>query len=204
MSFYRKHLFPPLLDWATRPLHRDRQRLIGQARGRVLEVGVGSGANLPLYGPDALEVHALEPDPTLLRLARRQASRCAQPHRFRLLRGDARRLPYPDGHFDTVVACLVLCTIPDPGAAAREMRRVLAPEGRLLVLEHVLADTATTQRWQHRLDPLWHRLACGCHLTRPTARTLHDAGFDLSAIRRFRHARVPGLFRDMIEGSARP
>lgn len=204
MSFYSEHLFPPLLDWATRPFYRDRQRLIAQARGRVLELGAGSGANLPLYGPEAHEIHALEPDLTLLERARQQAARSDNPQRFRLVRGDAQRLPYPDNHFDTIVACLVLCTIPDPGAAAREMHRVLAGDGQVLVLEHQLAEAAATQRWQRRLDPLWQRLACGCHLDRPTSETLRAAGFDLSGTRRFRHPKVPGLFRDLLEGSARP
>ncbi|HAJ41343.1 MAG TPA: SAM-dependent methyltransferase, partial [Alcanivorax sp.] len=117
--------------------------------------------------------------------------------------GDARRLPYPDGHFDTVVACLVFCTIPEPELAAREMHRVLAPGGRLLLLEHIASGRPRTFRWQRRVDPLWHHLACGCHLTRPTPDTLRDAGFDLSDTRVFRHRKLPGLMAELLQGSAR-
>ena len=203
MGLYSEHVFPALLDWATRPFYRDRQRLIARARGRVLEIGAGSGANLPLYGPQATEVHALEPDPALLRRARGPAGAGDAPHRFRLVRGDAQRLPYPDGHFDTVVACLVLCTIPDADRAAGEMRRVLADDGELLILEHLLAERPGARRWPQRLNPLWHRLACGCQLTRATDITLAEAGFDLTAVRRFRHRKVPAFIGDMLEGSAR-
>ena len=203
MGFYSERIFPPLLDRATRPLYRDRQRLIGRARGRVLEIGVGNGANLPLYGDAATEIHGLEPEAGLLERAGRARAAAPAPERFHLLQGDAHHLPYPDGHFDTVVACLVFCTIPEPELAAREMHRVLAPGGRLLLLEHIASGRPRTFRWQRRVDPLWHHLACGCHLTRPTPDTLRDAGFDLSDTRVFRHRKLPGLMAELLQGSAR-
>ena len=119
MRWYQDHLFPKLLDWATRPLYRDRQRLLQGARGRVLELGIGTGANLALYGDAVSEIHGLEPEAAMLALARRHAREAGIRQPLHLLQGDARRLPYPDGHFDTVVACLVFCTIPDPELAAK-------------------------------------------------------------------------------------
>ncbi|MBF5057983.1 hypothetical protein Y5W_03277 [Alcanivorax sp. 521-1] len=204
MGFYSERIFPPLLDRATRPLYRDRQRLIGRARGRVLEIGVGNGANLPLYGDAATEIHGLEPEAGLLERAGRARAQAPAPERFHLLQGDAHHLPYPDGHFDTVVACLVLCTIPDPARAAREMRRVLADHGELLVLEHVASHRPRVHRWQRRLNPVWRHLACGCQLDRPTADTLAAAGFDLTDTRVFDHPKIPGLIQEFLEGTAKP
>lgn len=204
MGFYSERIFPPLLDRATRPLYRDRQRLIGRARGRVLEIGVGNGANLPLYGDAATEIHGLEPEAGLLERAGRARAAAPAPERFHLLQGDAHHLPYPDGHFDSVVACLVLCTIPDPARAAREMRRVLADHGELLVLEHVASHRPRVHRWQRRLNPVWRHLACGCQLDRPTADTLAAAGFDLTDTRVFDHPKIPGLIQEFLEGTAKP
>lgn len=204
MSFYSDHIFPPLLDWATRPFYRDRQRLIEGARGKVLEIGVGNGANLPLYGADATEIHGLEPDTALLARARRQLDECLAPRRFHLIAGSAHDLPYPDRHFDTVVACLVMCTIPDPHRAAREMRRVLADDGRLLILEHIASERPRARRWQRRLTPVWKHLACGCHLDRPTPEIFAEAGFDMSAARRYRHPKIPGFIDQILEGTATP
>ena len=104
MSLYEDTLFPVLLDWATRPVYRDRERIIGQARGRVLELGVGTGSNFPFYSDAATEIHGIEPAQALLTLAQEAASQCARPERFVLRTGDAQQLPYPDHHFDTVVA----------------------------------------------------------------------------------------------------
>jgi len=203
MRWYQDRLFPKLLDWATRPLYRDRQRLLQDASGRVLELGIGTGANLTLYGDAVIEIHGLEPEAAMLHLAREHASRNRVRQPLHLLQGDARRLPYPDGHFDTVIACLVLCTIPEPDLACREIHRVLAPGGRLLLLEHIASGQPRMRRWQQRLDPLWHHLACGCHLTRTTPETLRDAGFDLSDTHIFRHRKLPGPMAELLQGSAR-
>ncbi|MCK5885871.1 MAG: methyltransferase domain-containing protein, partial [Alcanivorax sp.] len=153
MSLYEDTLFPVLLDWATRPVYRDRERIIGQARGRVLELGVGTGSNFPFYGDAATEIHGIEPAQALLTLAQEAASQCARPERFVLRTGDAQQLPYPDHHFDTVVACLVFCTIPNPERAAAEAFRVLKPGGTLLALEHVLSERRWVQRLQKGMNP---------------------------------------------------
>ena len=136
MGWYEDRIFPHLLDWATRPLTPQRRELIASAHGRVLELGVGTGANLPWYSEQASEIHGIEPAGALLELARQQADKCEQPSRFHFHQCGAESLPFPDQHFDCVIACLVMCTIPDADAAAAEIYRILKPGGQLLVLEH--------------------------------------------------------------------
>ncbi|MFN3713294.1 MAG: class I SAM-dependent methyltransferase [Alcanivoracaceae bacterium] len=201
-SWYEDRVFPRLLDWATRPLARDRQALIAAASGRVLELGVGSGANFPYYTDAAVEVHGIEPGDALLEEARANAGRCPSPQRFHLRKGGAEALPYPDDSFDTVVACLVFCTIPDADAAARETLRVLRPGGRLLVLEHVAHEDAFWRRGQRLIEPVWTPLACGCRLSRHTARLFADAGFDISGLNHWQHPKVPKLAGFMLSGEA--
>lgn len=190
-GFYADHIFPHLLEWVSGHFDDRRERLLSHARGRVLELGVGTGAGLHLY-PDAVrEVVGVDPHAAVLRRAerrlRRLESRSALPYRVELERADAQALPFGDATFDTVVAFLTLCTVPDAGAAAREARRVLKPGGCLLVLEHVAASPGTAlSRWQSRLDPAWKHVAVGCHLDRETAGILGDAGFDTSPLVAYR------------------
>jgi len=200
MSLYEDKLFPVLLDWATRPVYRDRERIVGQAKGCVLELGVGTGSNFPFYGDSATEIHGIEPAQALLELAREAASQCPHPDRFVLRTGDAQQLPYPDHHFDTVVACLVFCTIPDPDQAAKEAFRVLKPGGTLLSLEHVLSERPWIQRLQKTLNPAWKPLACGCQLTRDTARIFQRAGFQAETARQHRHPKLPAFGGELYEG----
>lgn len=202
MGWYEDKLFPPLLDWATRPLNRDRDALLAGARGRVLELGVGTGANFGRYTPAATEIHGIEPGGAMLAKARATAEALPQPERFHLVEAGAEALPYPDHHFDTVIACLVFCTIPDREAAAREVARVLRPDGQLLVLEHVQSERPLTRRVQHGLNPLWRHLACGCQLTRDTGTLLADHGFDISGLRRWRHPKLPGFAGELLQGVA--
>lgn len=181
MSFYADHIFPPLLDIVSRHFNDDRRALMAHAHGRVLELGVGTGSNLPFYPVEVSDVVAIDPHQAVLARAGRavrKLEREGAPFRIRIHRADAQRLPYDDASFDTVVAFLTLCTIPDADAAAREAHRVLKPGGRLLVMEHVKAESGSRlERWQRRLDPLWTRAAGGCHLDRDTARLLREAGF---------------------------
>lgn len=189
MSFYEDRVFPHLLHWVSGHFDRQRRELLAAAEGRVLELGVGTGANLPFYGEGVEEVVAIDPHGAVLEKAARRLRRLdgRLPYRVDLQQVDARALPYDDASFDTVVAFLVLCTIPDPGLAAAEAHRVLRPDGRLLVLEHVGAERGTSlRRWQRRLDPAWSRLAVGCHLDRDTAGVLAGAGFDTAPLERYR------------------
>lgn len=202
MSFYEDHVFPVFLDFATRPFRQDRQRLVARARGRVLEIGVGTGANLPFYGAAASEVIGLEPSRAMLDDAEKLAAGLRGGPRFSFVVGGAEALPFPDASFDTVIACLVFCTIPDTENAAREALRVLKPGGEFLFFEHVAHPRASVRRWQERLNPAWKKLACGCHLNRDTTQTFRDAGFRFVELDAFEHPGVPPLAGAIIRGSA--
>jgi ubiquinone/menaquinone biosynthesis C-methylase UbiE len=165
---------------------RDRRReLLRSARGRVVEIGAGTGANVGLY-PDAVtELVLTEPEEPM---ARRLRAKAAGDPRVRVVEAGADALPFDDGAFDTVVSTLVLCTVPDQQRALAEIRRVLAPGGRLLALEHVRADEPGLAKWQDRVVPVWRFVARGCHPNRDTAAALERAGF---AIERLEHAELP-------------
>jgi ubiquinone/menaquinone biosynthesis C-methylase UbiE len=191
VSLYYDRIFPRMLGVVSRHFDSDRRRLLGQARGRVLELGVGMGRSLQFYPSAADEVVGIDPSRTMIEGAREHADRLRRsngglPFRVGLHQADAADLPYDDASFDTVVAFLTLCTIPDPESAVSEVRRVLRPDGLLLVLEHVRAATGPLAWWQDRLDPVWTRAAGGCHLNRDTAAMLRAAGFDTLPLERYR------------------
>lgn len=160
-----------------RPELEHRRELVAGARGAVLEVGAGTGLNLRLY-PPGVTVVALEPEPTMARraLARAGAADAARGH---VVRGSAEALPFREGTFDTVVACLVLCTVDDPAGAVSEVRRVLRPDGALLLYEHVRSSDPRGARWQDRIAPLWRRLGAGCRPNRDTVAILRAGGFEI-------------------------
>jgi ubiquinone/menaquinone biosynthesis C-methylase UbiE len=194
-------VLPWLIDRAMRQkmLQPYRARVVGAAQGRVLEIGVGSGLNLPLYGPAANAVVAVEPSPPLLQRARRHPAQVP----IELVEGSAETLPLDDRSVDTVVTTWTLCTIPDPIRALTEARRVLRPGGALLFVEHGKAPEPGVARWQDRLDPLWSRIAGGCHLNRPIDVLIRSAGFRLD---RLETSRVPGprTHTFLYEGRALP
>jgi ubiquinone/menaquinone biosynthesis C-methylase UbiE len=164
-----------------------RVKTVGPAEGRVLEVGVGSGLNLRYYR-NAREVIGIDPDPILLRRARKRARQVDFP--VRLERGDAQALPFPDGSFDTVVATLVFCTVPDALLGLREVCRVIRPGGAIHLLEHVRSATPWVAKLQDFLEPAWVRVLAGCHPNRDTVRTVRAAGIDLTDVRRYNSAVV--------------
>lgn len=179
MALYAERVFPWMLDKLLAKLAPERARVVGRCSGRVLEIGCGSGANLPHY-PDAVDqVIGLEPSAGMLRRARAVAAGRTAPGAptVRLLQGSALTLPFADGSFDTVLFFLVLCTIPDPRRALAEAHRVLTPAGQLLFFEHVRSPDPELARWQGRINPAWRRFACGCNLNRDTAALLGSAGF---------------------------
>lgn len=161
MGVYQDHILPHLVNLAmrNRQLVPCRERTIRLAEGRVLEIGVGSGLNLPLYTNRATEILGLDPHPKLLAMAS-QKSRSI-PSRF--IEGSAESIPLDDATIDTVVTTWSLCTIPDVVAALAEMRRVIKPDGQLLFVEHGQALENSVRKWQNRLTPVWKRLAGGCH-----------------------------------------
>jgi SAM-dependent methyltransferase len=188
--------YDPFLAGAERRGLADARRsLVANARGRTLEIGAGTGLNVRFY-PDDVEVTYTEPDPHMAkRLRGRDVEVVAAP---------ADALPFPDDAFDTVVSTLVLCTVPDVGAALREVARVLRPDGRLLVLEHVRADPGSSlERWQERLHGPWHAFACGCNCNRDLAAELERAGYR-AEVERVEWRFMPPIVRPVIVGSASP
>jgi ubiquinone/menaquinone biosynthesis C-methylase UbiE len=202
MGFYERWIVPRLLDLAMRNrlLDHYRQQTIASARGLVLEVGVGSGVNLPLYGPAVTRVVGLDPSPELLRLASKRAADVVIP--VSLLRASAEHLPLADAVFDTIIMTWTLCSIPNPMAALTEMRRVLGPGGRLIFVEHGLSPEIRVARWQHRLTPCWKRISGGCHLDRKTDDLIRVAGFQIDAIE-LAYMQGPKPWTFMYQGSAK-
>src|SRR6201993_4607407 len=202
MGFYERWIVPRLLELAmqNRLLDHYRHQTIASARGLVLEVGVGSGVNLPLYRPAVTHVVGLDPSPQLLRLASRRAADAVVP--VSLLRGSAEHDPFADAVFDTIVMTWTLCSIPNPIAALTEMRRVLRPGGRLIFVEHGLSPEVSTARWQHRLTPYWKRISGGCHLDRKTDDLIRAAGFQIDAIE-MAYMQGPKPWTFMYHGSAK-
>lgn len=203
MGFYERRILPPLLDFVMRQemLAPYRARAIAAAEGEVIEIGAGSGPNLPLYEPGRVAgVVAIDPSPELLQMARRRQADARVP--VRLVEATAEALPFDAARFDSAVVTWALCTIPDPARALAELRRVLKPGGRLLFVEHGRAPDAGVARWQERLTPLWRRCAGGCHLDRPVERLVRAAGFELDGLTTgYMNALKPLTF--MYEGRAR-
>lgn len=208
MNPYRQWIFPRLLDWASGKMDRERTELIAQARGQVLELGSGTGANFRFYSDSLDTLWALEPEsPVMVRAEHaRQQIPVAQAGKIHLICGDGHHLPFADNTLDTVICCLVLCTVPDPERMLAEVHRVLKPEGQLLVFEHVAAnsDSPRLQDWQNRLNPIWRTFACGCELNRPTRKTIERAGFRFERIRDERHPDYPRIVSPIILGVAYP
>ncbi len=202
MSFYEDRIFPFFMEYATRVFRREISDLIGTAEGRVLEIGAGTGANLGYYSNQVTEVVGIEPVEAMLEKARTVVQEAGHDFPVSLQVGDARELPFEDDSFDSVVACLVFCTIPNPDKAAEEMRRVLKPGGRLVFYEHVASSRPRVRSWQKRLNPMWRKLACGCEITRDTRQLFESAGFRYDHIKDFEHPKVPSLMAPIIAGVA--
>jgi SAM-dependent methyltransferase len=178
-----------------------RREVLAGARGRVLEIGAGTGLNLELYpreGIDSLTV--TEPDPHMFKqLGQRAAKVCAGAE---LVQAGAEDLPFDDDSFDTVTVTLVLCTVPDQAAALREIRRVLKPGGQMLYLEHIRSNHPDLAKWQDRLETPWRFLGDGCHCNRDTEAGIRAAGFSLSAVEHPQLPKAPPIVRPMAVGRA--
>ncbi len=181
-----------------------RRELLADVAGDVLEIGAGTGANLPLYGPDVRRLLLLEPDPAMrARLVPRAAGSTAATRV--VLAGSASRLPLATASVDAVVSTLALCSIHQLDRALAEIRRVLRPEGALFLIEHVAAPGGTgLWRAQHLLTPVWARAAGGCSLERPTRQLLSEGGFDVATLRDDRLQVPVPLLRPALRGVARP
>lgn len=201
MGLYKNWVLPRLLDLGMRNQVLDsyRRTVINSAHGLVLEVGVGSGLNLSLYGPAVGRVVGLDPSPELLRIARRRAAEAFVP--VSLVRASAEDIPFADAAFDVIVTTWTLCSIPNPIVALFEMRRVLKPGGRLVFVEHGLSQEIRIARWQHRLTPYWKRIAGGCHLDREMNSLIRAAGFRIDTVETG-YMKGPKPWTFMYQGSA--
>jgi ubiquinone/menaquinone biosynthesis C-methylase UbiE len=203
MGFYDDIVLPKLCHLAmrNRRLIPYRERVVASAEGRVLEIGIGSGLNLPFYSAAVREILGLEPSPQLIAMAERAARGYPRPVTF--IEGPAEAIPLDGSSIDTVVTTWTLCTIPEPARALAGMRRVLKPGGRLLFVEHGLAPDVGVRKWQNWLTPAWKRLSSGCHLNRPIRPMIEDAGFYLDRlVTGYMPGPKPMTF--MYEGAARP
>ena len=202
MGFYSDRILPHVINLSMRSseLLPYRTRLLAQAEGRVLEVGLGSGLNFAYYSGRTREIVGLECAAPLLAMARRNAHLSKVP--VRLIAGSAEAIPADSQSFDTVITTWTLCSIRDATGALREMRRVLRSGGQLLFVEHGLAPERSVQNWQHRLTPLWKKVGGGCHLNRPIRELIQRAGFEITRLETG-YANGPRPLAFFYEGSAR-
>lgn len=182
MGFYEEHLLPRFINLAcnVKTVRELRERACAGLHGRLVEVGFGSGLNIPYYPAEVASVAAIEPADTGWKLAGKRIADAPIPIERTGL--DGQKLPLSDNSCDSALSTYTLCTIPDVTAALAELRRVLKPGAALHFLDHGLAPDESVRRWQHRLDPLEQRLAGGCHLTRPIADLVTEAGFTITEL----------------------
>jgi len=183
MSFYDKYILPSFLNCAcgSKPISYQREKIVPQAQGVILEVGIGSGLNIPFYDRTKVEkIIGLDPSPELNAMAQKVADEHAVSIDF-ILSG-AEDIPLPDNHVDSVLVTYTMCTIPDALTANKEMLRVLKPDGRLIFCEHGLAPDAKVSKWQSRIDPFWGKIAGGCHLNRNIPELIRSAGFQIQTM----------------------
>ncbi len=194
-------IYDPFLAWGERAGMRDlRRSVLSGASGDVLEIGAGTGLNLAAYPPAVASLTLAEPEPSMV--ARLRSAAATHHHRPAVVAAGAEALPFADDSFDTVVSTLVLCTVSDVTASLREIRRVLRPGGRLLLIEHVRADGAALARWQDRLHRPWLAFGYGCNCNRDTRGALAGAGFATDALQSARWRRMPAIVAPLVAGAA--
>jgi ubiquinone/menaquinone biosynthesis C-methylase UbiE len=202
MGLYSQHIFPRLMDWVMsgEEFQRLRAALLAEARGDVLEIGFGTGLNLPHYSSTISSLSIVDPARILpLKVTARAAALPFPIHRQHIT---AEALPFRDRQFDTVVSTWTLCTIPDPVKALQEIRRVLKPGGIFLFLEHGRSDDAGVAAWQDRLNPVQNIIGCGCNLNRRIDRLIEQSGLRIDHLERFLMPHVPRIAGEMYEGRA--
>jgi SAM-dependent methyltransferase len=202
-SWFSARIYDPVVGFAERAGMADRRRkLVARAQGSTLELGAGTGLNLPHY-PRNLERFVLaEPEEHMSKRLERRLQDLGRE--AEIIDAPAEALPFDENSFDTVVSTLVLCTVQDPERALEEVRRVLRPDGSFLFLEHVRSDSARLARWQDRLHGPWQAFADGCNCNRRTLELVDAAGFATTEVERAEWRRMPPLVRPLVSGRATP
>ena len=183
MNLYNKYILPKFLNCAcgSKPINYQRQKVVPLAKGKVLDIGIGSGLNIPFYNSEKIDkVIGIDPSHELIELAKELANDSKASIDFVI--GSAESIPYPDNFFDTVLVTYTMCTIPNVAIANKEMWRVLKDDGRLIFCEHGLAPDKKISKWQNRIDPFWGKIAGGCHLNRDIQKLITDAGFSFESL----------------------
>ncbi|PCM45794.1 class I SAM-dependent methyltransferase [Marinobacter sp. ANT_B65] len=204
MSYYEERILPHIIDRACSmgQVMKLRSQLVPRAKGRVLEVGMGSGINLEFYNPETVSmVYGLEPSDGMRRKAIPNVKR--SPIHVEWLGLPGEQIPLADNSVDTILLTFTLCTIPDWNTALLQMKRVLKPGGELLFLEHGEAPHETTRKWQHRITPGWKKISGGCHLNRHIADLIRHAGFELEELENFYIPNAPKIAGYIYKGMAR-
>lgn len=202
MGLYRYHIFPRLMNWvmAGEEFRRLRMELLAQVHGEVLELGIGTGLNLPHYPKTVTQLHAVDPANPLPKIVTERTT--SQSFPIRIQHVTAESLPYDDRSFDFAVSTWTLCTIPDAVKALREVGRVLKPDGMFLFLEHGRSENKSVAAWQDRLNPIQHIIGCGCNLNRRIDQLIIQASLKIMTLDRFHMQRVPRLAGAMYKGQA--
>jgi SAM-dependent methyltransferase len=205
MGFYAKHVFPRILDLTagSREFGEYRRRSLEPARGNTLEIGFGTGLNLPYYPQTVTRLTAIDSENMLEDRVENRVASCPFPvTRMRL---DAQgRLPFEDHSFDTVVTTLTLCSIPDAAAALNEIRRALKPGGLYVFFEHGRSDDPKVARRQDRFNPIQKIIGAGCNMNRRIDELIENAGFEITTLQRFLLPHAPRILAEMYRGAARP
>jgi ubiquinone/menaquinone biosynthesis C-methylase UbiE len=193
MGLYGDHVLPRIINFACGLKSQDplRERVCDRLEGEVVEIGFGSGLNVPFYPAAVERVAAVEPADTGWKLAEKRVRASQVPVERSGL--DGQSLPFADDSFDSALSTWTMCTIPDLDAALAELRRVLKPGATLHFVEHGLAPDEKVQRWQHRLEPMQKRVFGGCHLTRPIVAQLSNAGFTIKDLDEFYEEGAPKI-----------
>ncbi len=204
MALFRDRIRPALYDFFGPRMEKHfaehRRKALAQAHGRVLEIGGGTGFNLPHYPSGIEELVVTEPAPGMLERARRRAATSGLPVTFR--QASAEELPFEESSFDTVVSTLVLCSVDDVDRALAEIHRVLRPGGQLIFVEHVRSDDPRRAKWQDRLERPWMVLADGCHPNRATLERIEAGPFEVVDVERGELPQSPPLVRPLVAGRA--
>ena len=202
MGWYADYIFPRILEFLMSQPHmtRERQRALGDIEGEVLEIGFGTGLNLPHYPENVERLTVVDPADMLpKRVGERIAAAKMPVERVQL---DAARLPFDKGRFDYVVATWTLCSIDDVNSALKEIARVLKPGGKFAFLEHGRSDDPKVARWQDRLNPVWRKIGVGCNLNRPIDQLVGGAGLEVVELERFLMPKSPRVLGEHYLGKA--